>query len=867
MPFTWIIISYLLGSIPFGFLISKFSGKNILEIGWKKTSGSNVYKNVGKLQGILTGILDIAKGYLAVWLVQRLGFSPEIQIFSGVAAILGHNWSLFLKFSGGRGIGTFAGAFLALAPKVFGFSLIPFVALALVWDAAIGTLAFFVAAIFLSAHFNEFRLSGVFTLLSLGPILIKRLSPVSEIKNSKDKFSLIRNRLIFDNDQFLRSFRINRIFQQKKTGKISLAFKIITAPFLLPPKYGWRIAKFGVNAAKKPLEKLISQNRENVVTELTVEDFKKMIVASSQKIVLHQEEINKINVFPVADKDTGYNMAATLLGIEGVISQKKYSTLRELTDDIKEAAMINARGNAGMILTGYLIEILDRIKHLESIDAFHLALAMKRGIKAARFSITSPVEGTILDVIKAAGNKAFEIAKLKNSEEKKSEKNIIKVLEAAYSAGEIALKETKEKLEVLKQNDVVDAGGLGFLKILEAWVESLKGIAPAPRVEVTSPVSTPEVLREGLKFKYEVVLSFKNEKGIGKEELRKELSFFGDSLEILELEGKIKFHIHTNQPDYIVEKFKGSLDLEYRVEDMEEELSKIKKRPLGLVVDEVADLPREFLEKNKIEEVPFTTRFPDGEMAISKEEIYTKMKEALIKGSPLPTTSAPTFQEFLDVYQRAFKKFEKILVITVSSKLSGTYSSARIARSVFKKPEKLNIYVFDCFTAEVGEGLIALRAQELISAGKKLEEVVEELKKFCPKITLIGCLDDFRYVVHGGRVRLPKIFVGPIFLLQKIGIRVLVGLKNGKVGFFGINLGKDVAKILAEEISKQSKGKEIAVAIAHADNLKAAEDLKVELEKEPKVKVLFISSVSPVVATHTGPGALLAAFYSKNIDK
>ena len=131
MPFLWIILSYLLGSIPFGFLIARFSGKNILEIGWKKTSGSNVFKNVGKWQGVLTGALDVSKGYLAVYGAQKLGLSSEIQILSGLSAVTGHNWSVFIKFSGGRGIGTFVGAFLALSPQILLYSIIPSFFLAL----------------------------------------------------------------------------------------------------------------------------------------------------------------------------------------------------------------------------------------------------------------------------------------------------------------------------------------------------------------------------------------------------------------------------------------------------------------------------------------------------------------------------------------------------------------------------------------------------------------------------------------------------------------------------------------------------------------------------------------------------------------
>jgi len=269
---------------------------------------------------------------------------------------------------------------------------------------------------------------------------------------------------------------------------------------------------------------------------------------------------------------------------------------------------------------------------------------------------------------------------------------------------------------------------------------------------------------------------------------------------------------------------------------MEAQLKKVGKKPLGLIVDEIADLPKDFLEKYDIIEVPFVVTSPT-------------------------TTSAPSFKEFLSAYQRAFQKFEKILVITVSSKLSGAYSSARIARSIFKKPAKLNIYVFDCNTAEAGEGLVVIRAQEMISRGKNLEEIIRDLKEFCPKVTLLGCLDDFRYVVRGGRFRLPRIFIKPLYFIQKIGIKLVVGFKNGKVRVFRVSLGRDIPRILAKEIERQSGGRKIRMALAHAGSAEQAQRLKEELEKNKKTEIIFVSSVSPVVATHTGPGAILAAFH------
>ena len=206
-------MGYLLGSIPFGYLVTRFStNKNILEIGWRKTSGSNVFRNVGFWQGFLTVILDVFKGFLAVWLAQNFNLSLQVQALSGVAAVTGHNWSIFLKFAGGRGIGTLIGAFLALSPGILGFSIIPLILLALIWNASIGTIFFLITAIVLAADFGQLETVGFLPLISLLPIFIKRLSPIKEL--SLKKKEIIRNRLIFDDDQVCLDLRIKRIFKR-----------------------------------------------------------------------------------------------------------------------------------------------------------------------------------------------------------------------------------------------------------------------------------------------------------------------------------------------------------------------------------------------------------------------------------------------------------------------------------------------------------------------------------------------------------------------------------------------------------------------------------------------------------------------------
>jgi len=203
-----LILSYLLGSIPFGYIFTKiFAKKNILEIGWRKTSGSNVFKHVGPLPGFLTGVCDVLKGTLAVYLAKTLGFSLQIQSLCALLAVIGHNWSIFLKFAGGRGIGTLVGCLLVLAPKILLYLLLPFLLLALVLDTSIATILFLLAVIFFSLK-TEISL---FTIPVFFFILLKRLSPIGElsIKNKR----LILARLIFDDDKF-HQMRIKKIAQK-----------------------------------------------------------------------------------------------------------------------------------------------------------------------------------------------------------------------------------------------------------------------------------------------------------------------------------------------------------------------------------------------------------------------------------------------------------------------------------------------------------------------------------------------------------------------------------------------------------------------------------------------------------------------------
>lgn len=188
------IISYVAGSIPFAYIFTKlFSKKNIMEVGWKKASSSNVLKNIGKFPALLTFAFDVLKGFIVVYIAQEFGMSPATQAIAGFLAVVGHNWSIFLDFQGGRGIATLLGACIAFNPLIGACILIPVILTTLVWTGSIGTIFSYFLAMGWGYLIQDYGLFLLF-LLCLIPVIIKRLSPINTLKGH------VWNRLIFDQD-------------------------------------------------------------------------------------------------------------------------------------------------------------------------------------------------------------------------------------------------------------------------------------------------------------------------------------------------------------------------------------------------------------------------------------------------------------------------------------------------------------------------------------------------------------------------------------------------------------------------------------------------------------------------------------------
>ncbi len=275
------------------------------------------------------------------------------------------------------------------------------------------------------------------------------------------------------------------------------------------------------------------------------------------------------------------------------------------------------------------------------------------------------------------------------------------------------------------------------------------------------------------------------------------------------------------------------------------------KSKIGLVVDDVCALPEKTINDFQIEIVKIMLYFPEWDK-FPEKNFYQIMKETKAG----PKTSAPSPGDYLKAYKKTLEKFEKVLVITLSSKLSATYNSARQAKEFMPHPSKIEI--FDSLAAATPEGLLTLKAAELIQEGKDLEEILKILENLREKIKFFGFLKTIYWVEKIGRM---SHWQGKAFkILKSLGVQPMLGIKKGKVVLTGFNFWtKDTFKALFHQLKYQGKksGK-LRVGINYTDNIDLAYQLKERVEKELASEVAFISLVPPIIGTNSGPGTLIA---------
>ena len=316
--------------------------------------------------------------------------------------------------------------------------------------------------------------------------------------------------------------------------------------------------------------------------------FQRMVVHAAASINAQKQSINELNVFPVPDGDTGTNMSLTIGTAAAEAKKKPATTVAQAAATNASALLRGARGNSGVILSLLFRGVSKALKDHDTADGVALAAALHEGVSAAYKAVMKPAEGTILTVSRLAAKAAAEAAQEQNSAEH--------VLEAAIAHGQEALAETINQNPVLKKAGVVDAGGKGFLIILQGMLDEMRGI-PAPQDYRDDAPQTKDkadfmaMSQEEITFAFDTVFIVrKAQPDVNLGPFRTYLNSIGDSLVIGEDDEAFKVHVHTNIPGNALNEAQkyGTLELA-KIENMRTQADDLAAGRKAQSVDDLED--------------------------------------------------------------------------------------------------------------------------------------------------------------------------------------------------------------------------------------------------------------------------------------
>jgi len=588
---------------------------------------------------------------------------------------------------------------------------------------------------------------------------------------------------------------------------------------------------------------------ENKITEINGMQLYYSFVAGAQRIFENQKLLNKINVFPVADADTGTNLASTMRSI--VNTAQPQENLKLTAVALADAALVGARGNSGIIFAQFLYGFSNEIKNEQTLTVSAFAEYMNNAVRYAYEAIANPVEGTMISVIKDWAEYIYQL--------KDKIDDFLKILLDGLMKAMESLKLTTGRLAVLAKSNVVDAGAKGFVVFLEGMFEYFKN-GQKPLMFDTSNIEIAEaddsINHEDITYRFctEAMVTGTN---LNKENFSKALVSFGDSMVIAGSPSKMRIHIHTDEPWRLFEEVSKLGTITYKKVDdmvMQNDLAANRKYDIGLVTDSTCDIPMELLQKYQIQVVPLTVHFGEefflDRITMQPEQFFKKLQTSPV----YPSTAQPAYTEFINRYNYLATHYKSIISAHISSGMSGTWqNSVNAARKASEESGK-KITVIDTKRITSSLGLIVLRAAELIDAGATHNEVVEGIEKWSQNTRILVTSRTMKYMVKSGRVSYSKGLMGKL-----LGIKPVVEVKNhGKTEVFGKPFTEKASMKLVMEEMKRFVGsnKVWGYAISHADNQEAADWYSEQLEQITGKKPVFVQQASPVLVTNTGPGVV-----------
>lgn len=573
-----------------------------------------------------------------------------------------------------------------------------------------------------------------------------------------------------------------------------------------------------------------------------------------KEVIKRRKHLNKINVFPVADGDTGTNLAMTMQSI--IDGTTMTPVVSDVSRGMAEAALMGSRGNSGIIFAQFLWGLSEAVRDKKILNRKEFAHAMKNGVEHAYRAMKKPVEGTILTVMKAWSNALSHLHEHTG--------DFVELLSHSLETARTSLRETPKKLKVLEKAGVVDAGAQGFVHFLEGMVYFLRHGRKHDLEADVIPVLEDDhdvvfTADKEIDYRYCTEAILRGKRCVP-EEVREAASPYGDSLIVAGAASRVKVHIHTNQPADLFSALRHFGDISHpKVDDMlrQRDVQFHRKASIALVTDSACDLPQEIFDRYQIHVVPLNIAFGESQyldkITLTPDQFYSMLDDE----PEFPRTSQPVVRTFEHVYSRLMAHYDSVVSIHLSRALSGTWNAAYVAS---QNIDKRNISVIDSKNLSTALGLIVLRVAQDIQGGKSMEEVARTAESLCTKARVLVSVKTLKYMVRGGRV-------SPLkgILAKALNLKPIVSLNEaGETTLYGkaFSTRSNIKKILKMVEAHHRTSPIQTYAIGHAHAQDGGQDLAERLHDILGFERAFTMNVSPAIGAHAGIGCVSVAYLS-----
>lgn len=576
--------------------------------------------------------------------------------------------------------------------------------------------------------------------------------------------------------------------------------------------------------------------------------------AGIYRLFARTDHINKINVFPVPDGDTGTNMSMTLAAVLPALERDPPAHAGQLLVRVADAALDGARGNSGAILAQFLLGLGDRIGHLERIGTRDFALAAGAGAAYARDALTQPREGTLLTVL------ADFARELEARVQQAPWPDFRALFAAVMEPVRQSLDRTRGALEETRAAGVVDAGAQGFVDLVEgmtAWLERGEMhviAAPLHDTDEAMVASGPGDVQH--RYCTECMITGT---ALDPRRVRESLGPFGSSLVVGGTREKLRIHIHTNDPERLfghVAQF-GRVSAQ-KADDMQAQriaAHHARTRRVAVVTDSAADIPDAQLEALEIHLVPVRVHFGThsylDKVTLTPLEFYRELE----RNPEHPKTSQPPPGDFRRLYEFLASHYEAVLSVSLSSRVSGTYNAAH---SSAQRVADGRVRVVDSGTVSLGQGLLAMRAAELAQQGADIDSIERAVLETRGRVRTFALTATLDYAVRGGRV--PAAFRT---LSRWLGVMpVLHAAPDGLVKPCGLIWDRGArerrfARFIARRLDPTARYR---LLVGHgAAETEAGRLLEALRQVLPRLESAQITTTGTALGVHGGPGLLVVA--------